>query len=81
MALLSIFLVQSAVAKGEEILPVFLAHLRRLYPEVYGPAVSIGHAPKHREFPLREGKLLSDGTSVISFSTLSAYAAYLIILI
>ena len=44
----STLLAQSMVAEGGEIFPALLAHLRRLYPEVYGPAVSTGWAPDRR---------------------------------
>ena len=43
---------QSAIAEGEKIFPAVLYHLRRLYPEVYGPAVFLVLAPVCREFPL-----------------------------
>ena len=39
-------LAQSAVAEGGDLFPVLLAYLRRLYPEVYGPVVSMGKAPE-----------------------------------
>ena len=66
-------LVQFAVAKGDEILLELLAHLRRLYPEVYGPAVATGWAPERREFQIGEGEGLIGGTSVNSVK-LRAYA-------
>ena len=69
----SMVLAQSAVAEGDEIFLAFLSHLRRLYPKVYGSAVSLGWVPERREFPLREGEGLSGGTSVNRFSKLGAY--------
>ena len=54
MAPASTVLAQSAVAEGDELFLVFLSNLRRLYPEVYGPEVSLSWAPERREFPLRE---------------------------
>ena len=56
-------LTHSTVAEGGELFPEILSHLRRLYPEVYGPAVSLCQAPERREFPLQEEELLSGGTS------------------
>ena len=70
----STVLARSAVAEGGELFLAFLSNLRRLYPEVYGPGVSLGRAPDLREFPLREGEGLSSGTSVTSLSKLRAYA-------
>ena len=70
----STVLAQSAVSEGDELFLVFLSNLRKLYPEVYGPAVSLGWAPERMEFPIREGGGLSGGTSVNSFSKLGAYA-------
>ena len=66
-------LTQSAVVEGEKLFTSILYNLRRLYPEVYGPAVSLGWAPERREFSLEEGKGLSDGTSVTILSKLGAY--------
>ena len=74
MAPSSTVLTQSAVAEGDELFSEILSNIRRLYPEVYGPAVSLGGAPKIREFPTGEGGGLSGGTSVTSFSKLGAYA-------
>ena len=38
----------------------------RLYPEVYGPAVSLGWAPARRDYHLREdGEILSRGNLII----------------
>ena len=51
----STVLAQSAEAEGDELFLEFLSHLRRLYNEVYGPAVSLGRAPESKEFLLREG--------------------------
>ena len=47
-------LARSEIAEGGEFFLLFLSNLRRLYPEVYGPAVSLSWAPERREFPLRE---------------------------
>ena len=46
----STILPQSVITKGDELFPACLKHLRRLYPEVYGPGVqplevSLGQAP------------------------------------
>ena len=41
---------------------------------MYCPAVSLGRASENREFPLREGGVLSDSTSLTSFSKLGDYA-------
>ena len=38
----SMVLAQSAVAEGDELFLVLLAHLMRLYPEVYGSAMATG---------------------------------------
>ena len=48
----SMVITQSAVAEGGALLPKILSNLRRLYPEVYGPTVSLGQEPEHREFML-----------------------------
>ena len=42
----SMVLSQSAVAEGDELFPALLAHLTRLYPEVYGPEVATGWMPE-----------------------------------
>ena len=73
MAPASAVLAHSAVAEGDELFLAFLAHLRRLYPEVYGPAVSMGRAPERREFHIGEGGKVSGGNSVDSIK-LGAYA-------
>ena len=46
----STVLTLSAVVEGDKIFPVILYNLRRLYPLVYGPAVSLDLAPERREF-------------------------------
>ena len=52
-------LAHSVISKGGGIFPVILLFIRRLYSEVYDPAVSLGQAPARRDFPLREdGKYL-----------------------
>ena len=48
----STVLAQSAVAEGGKLIPAFLAHLRRLYPKVCSPAVSMGWVPECRDFKL-----------------------------
>ena len=62
----STVLAQSAVAERGELIMMFLVHLRRLYHEVYGPAVSTGQAPERREFQIGEGEGLIGVTSVNS---------------
>ena len=69
----STVLAHSAVAEGDKLFPALLAHLVRLYPEVYGPTVPTGTAPEQREFQIGEGEGLSDGTRVNSIK-LGAYA-------
>ena len=59
-------LAQSVVAEGDEPFPEILSHLRRLYPEVYGHAVSLGQAPERRKFMIREGGGLRGGTSNVA---------------
>ena len=56
MAPASMVLAQSVVSEGEKLLPEFLEHLRRIYPEVYGPAVSMGQVPERKEFRLERRK-------------------------
>ena len=51
----STVLTHSAVAEGGELFPALLAHLRRLYPEVYGPEVATGQVSERREFQIGEG--------------------------
>ena len=53
MGPVSTVLTQSAVAKADELFTTILSHLRRLYPELYGPAVYLGQDPERREFPLK----------------------------
>ena len=76
MAHVFIVLAQSTIAEGDKLFPACLKHLRRLYPEVYSPAVSLGRAPARRDFHLGEdGTGLSKGTLIInSFRELGAYA-------
>ena len=67
---------QSAIAEQDELFPEILKHLRRLYPEVYGPAVSLGWAPAFRHFHLGYyGAGLSGGNLLNNrFSELGACA-------
>ena len=76
MAPSSTVLIQSMIAEGGEIFPTILWDIQRLYPEVYSPVVSLGSAPAHREFPLREdGEGLSSGNlSINTFSKFGTYA-------
>ena len=73
MAPASTLLAQSAVAEGGELFPALLAYPRRIYPEVYGPVVSMGREPERREFEIEEGGGLSGGTSINSIKV-GAYA-------
>ena len=67
-------LVESIIEEGEKLFPAILAHLRRLYTEVSGPAVSLGQAPALRESPIgKHGEVLS-GFSINIISKLGAYA-------
>ena len=70
----STVLAHSVVVEGGELFSEFLSNLRRLYPEVYGPAVSLGWVPERRKFLLGEREGLSGSTSVNSFIKLGAYA-------
>ena len=65
---------QSVVAEGDELFPALLAHLRRIYPEVYSTAVVTGWGPEPRDFQIGEGGVLSDGISVHVSIKLGAYA-------
>ena len=67
-------LAQSAVVEGDELFLELLAHLRRLYPEMYGSAVVMCWALDRREIQIGEGEGLSGGTSVHSSIKLGAYA-------
>ena len=74
-------LAQSTISEGDEPFPACLKHLRRLYPEVYGPLVfpteaSFGWAPACREFNLGEDGVRLDGDSISKnrFIELGAYA-------
>ena len=60
----STVLTHSAVEEGGELFPALLAHLRRLYTEVYSTTMATGWAPERREFHIGEGRLLSGMTSV-----------------
>ena len=63
----STVLAQSAIAEEGKLFPTILLHLRRLYPEVCGLAVSLGWVPAHRYFPLGEdGEVLSGGSLSIN---------------
>ena len=53
VALAYTVLTQSTVAERGKQFPAFLAHLRRLYPEVYVAAVSTGWAPERKDFHIR----------------------------
>ena len=44
----STVLAQSTVAEVDELFLALLAHLRIIYPEVYGPVVATGRAPERR---------------------------------
>ena len=71
-------LVQYAVGKGDDLFPALLAHLRRQYPEMYGLSVDTAWAHERRELILREGEVLSGGTSSVNISIkLGAYAGTL----
>ena len=71
----STVLTQSAVAEGDKLFLAILSHLRRLYPELYGPSFSLVQVHERREFLLGEGGGLSGITSsVTSFSKLGACA-------
>ena len=72
MAPVSTVLTQSVVAEGEELFPETLYNTRILYPEVYGPTVSLGWEPECREFLIGEGEGLSGSNSVTRFSRLGA---------
>ena len=69
-------LAQSVVAEGGEPFPEILAHLKRLYPEVYGTEVSTGWAPERREFQIGEREGLSNET-IINSIKVGAYAGRL----
>ena len=62
MAPVSMVLAQSVVAEGGDLFLALLVHLRRLYPEVYGPAVPTCQAPERGDFQIREVEVLSGGT-------------------
>ena len=66
-------LAQSEVADGGELFLAFLAHLRRLYPEVCVPVVYMGWSPEYREFSLGKGEGLIGVNSVNIFIKLGAY--------
>ena len=70
----STVLAQSTVAEGDELFLLLLAHLRRRYPEVYGPAVAVSQAPECRDLQIGEGEGLSGGTSVHNSIKLGTYA-------
>ena len=72
----STVLAQSVIAEGDKIFPGILSHLRRMYPEVYGPAVYLGWVPVRREFLIGEDvEVLSSGNlSINSFGKLGTYA-------
>ena len=76
MAPASTVLSQSAIAEGDELFLEILQHPQRLYPEVYGYAVSLSRAPSVRNHHLGEdGEGLSGGDIIInSFSKLGACA-------
>ena len=71
----STVLVSLAIAEGEDLFGVLLAHLRRRYPEVYGLGDNTDWAPERREIQIRAGEGMSGGTlSVNSSLNLGAYA-------
>ena len=74
MASVFTVLAQSAIPEGGDLFLAILSYLRRLYPDVCSPAVSLGWAPAHREIPLKEdGVVLSGGNlSDNSYITLGA---------
>ena len=71
----STVLSQSPIAEEGELFLTILQHLRRLYLEVYGPAVSLGRVHACRYFHLGEdGEVLSSrNLHIIRFSELGAY--------
>ena len=71
----STVLSQSPIAEEGELFLTILQHLRRLYLEVYGPAVSLGRVHACRYFHLGEdGEVLSSSNlHIIRFSELGAY--------
>ena len=74
MAPASTVLTQYTITEEEKLFPAILAHLQRLYPEVYDPEVFLGRAPACREFPLREDGEGLSGDSINSFNKLGSYA-------
>ena len=66
---------QYAIAEGGELFPACLKHLRRLYPEVYGPAVFLGWAPVNRDLHLGEDKSRLSRGNLIN-NTLSYLGVY-----
>ena len=78
VAPVSTVIAQSAVAEGDELFLALLAHLRRLYTEVYGSAVGTCRAPERREIQIEEGEGLGSGNSSVHSSIqLIAYAGRL----
>ena len=78
MAPAPMVLTQSAVAEGGELFPELLAHLRRLYPDVYGSAVGTSWVPECRDIQIGEGEGLSGGNySVHGTIKLGTYAGRL----
>ena len=57
---------QSEVVEGGELFLALLAHLRRFYHEVYGPAVFPLWEPQRREVHIREGEVLRVRNSINS---------------
>ena len=65
MAPASTVLSQSVLGEEDDLFMALLAHLRRLYPKVYGTAVATGSAPECRDFQIEEGEGLSGGLAYI----------------
>ena len=70
-------LTKSAVAEGDDLFPVFLEHLRRQYPEVYGLVVDMAWAHERRELLLGEGGGLSSINSVNNSIKLGSLRRYI----
>ena len=70
-------LTKSEVAEGDDLFPVFLEHLRRQYPEVYGLVVDMAWAHERRELLLGEGEGLSGSNSVNNSIKLGSLRRYI----
>ena len=77
VAPVSTVLAQYEVAEGDDLFPVIMAHLRRLYTEVYVPEMATGWAPERRDFQIGEGEGLSGRTSMHSSIKLGGYVGRL----